>query len=106
MTRKYRALLDEFVFDVPIARARSLRRTVHRRYFAWREMAWEDDVVIVAGTCGRCGDNDVLAEVGRQLICVSNCLKTEENSIAHVVSRNQSRHGQSNSSSILCRRQP
>ncbi len=56
----------------------------------WREIAWEDEVVVVNGPCGRCRQYDVLVELDRQLIC-RYCLQNEEASLAQVVSRNKSK---------------
>ena len=88
MTRKYRELLVHLPFDVRDSVPSDLSRVVHIRSCSCREIAWEDEVVVITGTCGRCGQYDVLVELDRQLICSGNCLNTEERSIACLVSRN------------------
>jgi hypothetical protein len=88
MTRKYRELLELLPFDVPVTELLGSSRAVYTRWFSWREIAWEDEVVVITGTCGRCGHYEVLVELDRQLVCSGNCLKNEERSIACLVDRN------------------
>ena len=88
MSRKYRALVEALPDEVSASGERGYTYVRHIRWFAYREIAWQEEVIVIVGPCARCGGHDTLTVLDRQLVCTGHCLATAEWSVARIMRQN------------------